>query len=155
LRVEDREETGEVASARRCDEGVDHSLSQLRIGLGWLATDANPTPGPAGELPRGVGRSPDDGRDLVERQVEDVVQNERHPLGRTQGIEEHEQRGPDGVGEHEIVFGSAVSGSKLSSRRVRRERRRSRHTRATTVVSHPPRLATLRGSAWLTRSQAS
>src|SRR5438445_1229810 len=51
--------------------------------------------------------------------------------------------------------GPSTSASSGSSRRAVRERSMSKHSRATIVVSHPPRFSTSLGSERLTRSQAS
>ena len=61
----------------------------------------------ARELPRRGGRAAHDGCDLVERQVEHVVQHERHPLGGRQRLEHHQQREPDRVGQQRLVLGVA------------------------------------------------
>ena len=53
------------------------------------------------------------------------------------------------------TIGSGMCTSSGSSRRVRRERSMFRHTRATTVVSQPPRFSIASASARLSRSQAS
>jgi hypothetical protein len=54
-----------------------------------------------------------------------------------------------------LMTGSGRCTPRGSSRRAARERSMSRHTRATTVVSQPPRLSTPPVPARLTRSQAS
>jgi hypothetical protein len=54
-----------------------------------------------------------------------------------------------------VAAGSGASGVNGSSRRDWRDRSMSRHTRATTVVSHPPRLLMPAVSARLSRSHAS
>ena len=54
-----------------------------------------------------------------------------------------------------VATGSRASGMIGSSRRDWRDRSMSRHTRETTVVSHPPRLSMSVASARLSRSHAS
>ena len=54
-----------------------------------------------------------------------------------------------------VATGSGASGVNGSSRRDVRDRSMSRHTRATTVVSHPPRLSMPVVPARLSRSHAS
>ena len=93
------------------------------------------------------------------------MQHEREPLGGIQRLEHHEQRQADRVGQQRLVLGidpvrgltigSGTCGPSGSSRRDLRERSMSRHTRATTVVSHPPRFSTPLVSDRLRRSQAS
>ncbi len=127
----------------------------------------HPAAGAAGELPRGVGRAPHDGSDLVEGHGEHVVQHEGEPLGGSQGLQHHQQRQTDRVGQERFLLGvasairtrstvrSGTCASSGSSRRDVRERSMSRQTRPTTVVSHPPRFSTLLVSARLRRSQDS
>jgi hypothetical protein len=54
-----------------------------------------------------------------------------------------------------FVGGSNFCASRVSSRREAREGHMSRHTRATTGVSHPPRFSMAAASERLSRSQAS
>jgi hypothetical protein len=60
--------------------------------------------GPRGEHLRGVGGPAQDGPDLDERELEHVVQDERESLGRAEGVEHHEQRQSDRVGEQRLVL---------------------------------------------------
>jgi len=93
------------------------------------------------------------------------VQHEREPLGRGQRLEHHQQREPHRVGQYGLLFrvGPVRRAGELlgevrvegSSRRDARERSMSSDTRATTVVSQPPRFCTPLASARLSRSQAS
>ena len=73
----------------------------VRVGRGLV--DAAPRP--AGQLAGGLRRPLDDRRDLVERHGEHVVQHERQPLGRRQGVQHHEQRHSHRVGQHRLVLG--------------------------------------------------
>jgi hypothetical protein len=96
---------------------------------------------------------------------EHVVQHEGEPFGRRQRLQHHQQRerrrnrpsalplgARPGV---PTAAGSGTCGPIGSSRRDLRDRSMSRQTRATTVVSQPPRLSTALVSARLSRSQAS
>ena len=47
----------------------------------------------------------DDGRDVIERDREHVVQDEGEPLGGRQRVQDHQQRGTDGVGQQRLLFG--------------------------------------------------
>nr|WP_245737701.1 hypothetical protein [Jiangella alba] len=60
--------------------------------------------GPAGQHLRRVRGTPDDRADVVERHGEGVVQDEREPLRRLQGVEDHQHRQPDGVGEQRLLL---------------------------------------------------
>ncbi len=59
----------------------------------------------AGELAGGRRRAVEDPRDVRERDREDVVQDEREPLGRRELLEDDEQRGADGVGGDRLALG--------------------------------------------------
>jgi len=50
-------------------------------------------------------RPPHDRGDLLERDREQVVQHERQPLGRRQGVQHHQERQADRVGERRLVLG--------------------------------------------------
>ena len=126
---------------------------------------SHPPAGPAGQLARGGGRAADDRRDLVERKVEHVVQDEGQTLGRRQGVEHDQQRQPDRVGEQRLVRRIDRIGARHdrighvqpsgSSRRDLRVRRVLSETRAMTVVSQAPRFSTSVVSERLSRSQVS
>ena len=62
-----------------------------------------------GELARRAGVAIDDRTDLVERDAEHVVQNEREPLGGRERIEDDHQRHPDAVGEQRLVLGIVLA----------------------------------------------
>jgi hypothetical protein len=62
----------------------------------------NATPRAARELTRRRRRAIDDWRDLVERHAEHVVQHECESLRRLEGLQHHEQRESDRVGEHRV-----------------------------------------------------
>jgi hypothetical protein len=119
----------------------------------------------AGELPRGVGRAPHNLGDFLEGQIEHIVQDESEALGGNEAVKYHEQSDADRICEERFTFGSfpawrLATGSETrssidSSRREVRERSMSSHTRATTVVSHPPRFSMALVSERLTRSQIS
>ena len=126
---------------------------RARSGSRRRAAPAHPPPGPAGELAGGGRGALDHRRDLVERHGEHVVQHERQPLGRGERVQHDQQRQPDRVGEQRLLLGvagrSAVtigSGTwhveRLLAAVSRRDRSMFRHTRATTVVSQPPRFST-------------
>ena len=92
------------------------------------------------------------------------MQHEGDPFGRRQRFQHDEQRQADIVGKLGFALGigcalmpggGSGSPSSGSSRRDLRERSMSRQTRATTVVSQPPRLSMPAVSARLSRSQAS
>jgi hypothetical protein len=165
LWIENRQKCVEVTAARGSEESIDNFSLTGEIGIGSLGRSSHSAARAARELPcRGWG-APHDGSDLVEGHGEHVVQHEREPLGRTQRFEHQEQRETNRVGQQSFVrgsipparltIGSGTCTPRGSSRRDLRERSMSRHTRATTVVSHPPRFATPVGSERMRRSQAS
>ena len=151
--VEQVHERLEVAAPRGGEERLDHPSLGRRSASGALV--AEPAPGAVPGWRAGVRRptsGPSIGRDLVERQREQVVQHERQPLRRRQRLEHDQQRPPDRVGQLRLVLRMAggVGADRLaparllasgSSRRVVRARSRSRQIRETTVVSQPPRFS--------------
>ena len=66
-------------------------------GPGWRA--AAPPPGTV-----------NDGADLAERHTEDVVQDEREPLGGSQRVQHHHQRGTDRIGQQRLVLRAGLAG---------------------------------------------
>jgi hypothetical protein len=48
--------------------------------------------------------APNHRRDLLERQLKHIVQNERQPLGGTERVEDHEQGEPDGIGHQRLLL---------------------------------------------------
>ncbi len=165
VRVEHREQLLEVTAARGGEEGIDDRSLLAEIRIGNRGRSLHPATGPAREL-SGCGRgAPDDGSDLIERHGEHVVKHERDPLGGSQPLEDHEQCQTDRVGQEHLVLGiDPVSAIQDRLRHVHGERLLAprlagasmfRHTRATTVVSHPPMFSTSLVSARLVLIQAS
>ena len=138
---------------------------RVEVGVGERVLALDAAARAAGELAGRRRGAVEDPRDLVEGHGEHVVQHEREPLGRAQRLEHDEQREADRVGQQRLVLGvgavlAVTIGSgrctpKDSSRRDRRERSMFSDTRATTVVSQPPRFSISRLSERLSRSQAS
>ena len=105
VRVEHREKRIEVTAPRGGEEGVDDFSLTGEIAVGHRGRSLHSAAGAARELPcRGRGAS-HDRSDLVERQVEQVVQHERDPLGGSQRFEHNEQRQSDRVGQERFVLG--------------------------------------------------
>ena len=92
----------EVAAARRREKRIDDRALTRPVGFHLRVGALHPSAGAARELSGRRRRAADDGRDLVERHAERVVQHEREPLGRREEIEHDEQRGPDRVGEQRL-----------------------------------------------------
>jgi len=90
--VEHREQATEVAIARSREERVDDLLSPAAVGVGARRAAPDAAAGAAGELACRLGRAVEKRRDLVERDREEVVEDERHPLARREGLEHDEQR---------------------------------------------------------------
>ena len=109
--VEQPDEPLEVAEPGGGEEGVDHLALAGPIGIGSTHASLHPSTGAAGELAGRLRRTVDDGSDLVERHGEQVVQHERQPFGRCQGLEHDEQREADGVGQQGLVLGVAEVGA--------------------------------------------
>jgi hypothetical protein len=71
-----------------------------RIGI-WIRAHAlYPAPAPAAQL------AAHNRTDLIEGHREYVVQHDGEPFGRRQCVEDDEQRRPDGIGQHGLLFGS-------------------------------------------------
>lgn len=96
--VEDGEQRVEVAVSCGGEEGIDERRLAEPICLtgrgGLLYAGA----GSACELTGRGGAALDDRGDLVERDREDVVQDEGNPLGRRERVEHDQEREPDRVG---------------------------------------------------------
>ncbi len=104
LRVEHGEEAVEITVAGGGEEGVDDSALRDHVGFGRRVAVTDPPPAAAGELPGRLGRTVQDGADLVERHRKHVVQHVRQPLGRGQRLEDDEQGEPDGIGQHGLML---------------------------------------------------
>lgn len=104
LVVEDREvEPAEAPGVRDRVDCDDLSLSG-EIGVGSRGSTLYPTPRPTVELPRRDRRAPHHWGDLIERQVEHVVEDERQSFSRSQRVEYYIERETDGVGqEHHLL----------------------------------------------------
>ena len=93
------------------------------------------------------------------------MEHEREPLRRGQGVEHDEEGEADRVGQQRLLLGlERPLGADDGIGEVHvegflaptlRDRSMFRQTRATIVVSHPPRFSTSLAPARLTRSQAS
>lgn len=106
---------------------------------------------PAGQHLGGRSAPVEDGGDRVERDLEHVVEYERHPLRRGEGVHNDVQREADGIAEESLLSGS-LRGSPAASRgsmptlsssgcspRTPRLQSASRQIRLVTVVSQPRR----------------
>ena len=107
LGVEDGDERVEVAATCRGVEGV-HDVPASGAVTRRRRRVLHAPAGAARELTGRVGRALEHHRDLVERHREHVVEDEREALGRAQGLEHHEHREADRVGELGLVGGVAV-----------------------------------------------
>jgi hypothetical protein len=101
--VEHRDQGIEVAASRGREERVDHLALTGQVGV-WVRHSGalDPAPGAAGQLPDRRRGSARQARDVLERQVEHVVQDERQPLGRAQGVEHDQQGQADRVGQQRL-----------------------------------------------------
>ena len=113
IRVEHRQQPGEVAAARSGEEGIDRRslVRPVRIGSLFYSLDPYPPAGPAGKLAGRARRAPDDLGNLVEGHREHVVEDKRDAFGRRQLPEDHEQREPERVGQDRLVLGIDAAGS--------------------------------------------
>jgi hypothetical protein len=164
IRVEQGDQAFEVACTRRGQERVYDPALLREIGLRFWRGILDTPPCAARQLARCGWCAADDGRNLLEGQPEHVVKDEREPLCRPQRVQHDQQREPHRVGEQRLVlrigavlhahdrFGQPP-GVLLAARAAG-----SKHveaTRATTVVSQPPRLSIAAPSARFRRNQDS
>jgi hypothetical protein len=104
-RIEHRQQRLEVAPARGGQEGADQRLLVGQIGVGGRPPELHAAAGAARQLPRRHRRAPHDRRDVIEREIEHVVQDERHPLCRRQRLQHHQQGDADRVGQQQLALG--------------------------------------------------
>ena len=134
--VEDGQQAVEVALARGGQERVDDGPLAVEVDVrNGRALDAST--GPARELSGRRRRPADDGRDVVERQREHVVEDEGDAFGGRQGVEDDEQGEPDRIAEQRLLLGiEAVLRAHDRIREMRLQRRlaprpaRSQHVEA-------------------------
>jgi hypothetical protein len=70
-----------------------------------LSAQPNAPTGPAGQHLRRRGTAAEYRGDRVERDLEHVMEDERHPLGRGEGVHDDVQREADGVREQGLLLG--------------------------------------------------
>jgi hypothetical protein len=101
--VQHRNQRVEVSVPGGGQEGIRDLPLLARVGVrhGSLPDAA---PGPAGEFPGRLRRAVHDQGDLLERDVEDVVQDEGEPLGGGQRLEHNQQGHADRVGQDGLLF---------------------------------------------------
>ena len=155
--VQNGDQPIQVAGTSGGEESVDDGVLGHQVGVRAGRGLLNALPCPAGQFAGGLRRPLDDRRDLVERDREHVVQDERQSFGRCQGVQNHEQRQSHRIGQHRLMLGIDVAdpvddgvrhpGDSSSRGRARRARKVFEQIRATTVVSHASRLSIWPASA--------
>jgi hypothetical protein len=163
--VKHREQSLEVTLASRREERVGHLTLAAQVCFRNRRRTLQPAAGPARELTSRCRRALDDWSDLGEGHSEHVVQDEREPLGGIERLEHHHQRETHRVGQQRLLLGVAPirdTHNRIGDMDTERLLTTSltgcswlRHTRATTVVSHPPRFSMFFPSERLSRSQTS
>ncbi len=93
----------------RREEGV-HNLSLMsEVGIWSRYLGAfDPSACSAGELPRRRRGPTDHWRDFIERQLKQVMEDEREPLGWGQGVEYDEEGEADRVGQQRLLLGMDI-----------------------------------------------
>jgi hypothetical protein len=109
--VEDPHQPFEVTLARGGEESLDDLALGVQVGVGNPVLSAHSPAGAARQLASGLRRAVDDRGDLVEGHAEHVVQHEREPLRRGQGLEHHEQCEPHRVRQERLVLGVRAVGA--------------------------------------------
>mgnify|MGYP000017537056 CR=1 FL=1 len=102
LGVQEREQPVEVTLPRRREEGRDDRSLRLPVARRLRPPDL--APGPAGQHLGGVRGPAEDLSDVGERHREHVVQHERQPLRRGEGLQHDEHRQPDGLREDRLLL---------------------------------------------------
>src|SRR6185437_3256721 len=105
--IEDGEQRVIVAAPCGGQERVDDLSHAVRVRVGWRDLSPYALTRTAGQFlgcPRGAVH---DRGDLFEGDREHVVQDERQPFGGAQGLQYHQQRETDGVGDQRLLFGVA------------------------------------------------
>jgi hypothetical protein len=87
-------------------------LSVLAAGARRPVRGLDLAAGEAGDHLGGVGRLAQDMADLVERDREHIVQDERQPLARAQRVEHHEQGEADRIGQRHLLVRRRVLGGR-------------------------------------------
>src|SRR6185437_9319785 len=100
--IQHRQQPLEIAAARGCEKGFNDRPLPVEIRFGRLALAAHAPPRAARKLPRRLGGTFDDGRDILEWNIKHVVQYESDALGGVELIEHDEQREPDRIGEQRV-----------------------------------------------------
>jgi hypothetical protein len=100
--VEQRQQPAKIAVARRREERVDDLALTARVHLGHRVGAADTAPSPARQLPGRRRTAADDSRDVLERHCEHVVQDECHPLRRSQRLEDDQQGHAQRVGQQQL-----------------------------------------------------
>jgi hypothetical protein len=110
VRGEDGEHRRHVALAEGREEPCDDRAPAVEVVLIVGGADPGSATGSAGELPGRLGGPFEDRRNLVEGDREDVVQDERDPLGRGEAVEDHGDGPADRVGDHRVGRGVVRTG---------------------------------------------
>ena len=158
--VEHGDERLEVPEARGGQESLDHLLLAAPVAGAHLVAALDAPASPAGQLASRGRRPADDRRDVLERHREEVVEHEGEALRRSERLEQNQQGRANRVGEDRLFFGTGELGLGLVALQqlvvpATAGAEHPRHTRDTTVVSHPPRLSMLSASERFRRTQVS
>ena len=97
------EQPGEVAAASRREERV-HDLPRGRVRTGRRRAQPDPAASSAGQHLGGRGAPAEDRGDRAERDLEHLMEDERHPLRRGEGVHDHVQRNADRVREQGLLL---------------------------------------------------
>jgi uncharacterized protein YbjT (DUF2867 family) len=101
--IEQGEEGVEIAATR--EESVDHRSLTSEVGIRNRYVGApHAASCPARQLSRRRRGAADHGCDLLERQLEHVLEDERQPLGRGQGVKHDEKSKADRIGQHRLFL---------------------------------------------------
>ena len=166
VRVEHGDQRVEVAAASGREERVHDLALVAEIGVGWRRPRSGRAGGhgsPAGAPPPASDPPSARSRRTARRTcraarrpgARQATASRAPPAARGRPSRRAVPRCSGSSPSSRLTIGSGTCTSSGSSRRVLRERSMFRQTRATTVVSHPPRFSTWLASERLSRSQAS
>lgn len=131
VRIEKRHQARHVRVAQRRYERLHDVALTGEHGVRRSAA-LHATPRTARELTRCLGRTADDGGDVIERDVEEIVEHERESLRGLELVEHHEEREPDRVCELELLLGIRGGGAVIARRQwiLAARRARAQHVEA-------------------------
>jgi hypothetical protein len=137
VRSEHRQQCLQVAAARGPEERIHDALLPRHVRRAAIFRRAlHPPATTTGELAGSDGRAADNVGDLINGNAEDVVQHERHALGRCQALEHRQHGQPDRLRQQCLAL--RVGGVRNGCAVQRQRLLAPRLTRAQHIETNPP-----------------